>query len=92
MKVQLDIDPKVWWGLATRADREGVTVADLIVQHLPAPPAKRGKVSEAEIELHAQGLTDTEIAVVTGSSRDSMKSLRLKAGLKVNRPKGQERR
>ncbi len=100
MIVKLDLDPKLVWRLEEAAERDGVTMSDYAIQVLCGdravrqPHAKRvaaGVETQRKIaELHAQGLTDAEIADRVERVQGHVARLRRRLGLAPHRRKGTE--
>lgn len=95
MLVKLDLDPKIVWRLEEQAESEGMTIGEFVGQAVTygiKAPRKwhtnqfQGEITRQEIaRLHAEGLTDAEIAQRVDRVREYVADVRRKLGLKANR-------
>lgn len=88
MKLELTIPDDVYWRLTGIADRDGITVAELLTRFA----AMRARVDgDAVVQLVSIGLTDREIARNLGLPNNIVGDRRRRAGLPANRrPRGAE--
>jgi DNA-binding NarL/FixJ family response regulator len=88
--VTIKLPAREWWKLARLAELRGDKVADLVAERAVRAPAGRppragsAPTSERVAELHAQGLTDTEVAHALMISNTTARYHRLRAGLPLN--------
>lgn len=91
MNVVVCLDPKVGWRLTDDAERRGLTLgeylAELVTPRVSPPPVSAAQTRDDVVALHAEGLTDTEIAERVGRVREHVARLRRAAGLKTNKKK-----
>ena len=91
MKVTLDLHPRIIWWLSGEAERLGRSTSELVSAALvkEAPPAKnspaRPSMQKWILELHAEGLTDSEISVAVGVTNAHIGRVRRGKSLKANR-------
>ena len=93
MILKVDLDPKLIWRLGEVAEKNGVTVdqivAGLLVNRLqqrrvtPRKPERQARI----VELHGEGFTDVEIAEQLECVREYVVQIRRRHGLKPNRKK-----
>ena len=93
MILKVDIDPKLIWRLGELADKNGVTVDQIVsgvlVNRLqlrkvtPRKPERQTRI----VELHGEGFTDVEIAERLECVREYVVQIRRRHGLKPNRKK-----
>lgn len=87
MKVTVELDSRVWWQLAERAEKENVSVAKLIADMASGtvrPVKKPGGKQKWILELLAQGLTDQRVAELIGVSRAYVTQTRNMYGIESN--------
>lgn len=91
MIVKVRLDPRVAWKLTDAAEARGLALGEYLAKLVT--PAETPKEVAAErtranvVMLHAQGLTDEEIAARVNRVREHVARLRRAAGLKPNRKK-----
>lgn len=93
MILKIELDPKLVWRLDEVAERRGVSAAELAAEVVekafvqrPSKLALAGERTRAEVaRLHAEGLTDVEIAERIGRVQEHVARTRRVLGLKPNR-------
>ena len=93
MILKVDLDPKLVWKLGEVAEKNGVTVDQLVAGVLvnrlqlrrmtPRKPERQARI----VELHGEGFTDVEIAEQLECVREYVVQIRRRHGLKPNRKK-----
>lgn len=91
MIVKIDIPPKVLWALSERAEREGVTVGDLLVSAATDPPPMPVSIPTTETthdrvrRLWSEGACDADIAAALHMSSHRVAKVRQGMKLPANR-------
>lgn len=92
MIVKVDVPPKVLWALSEKAEREGVTVSDLLVTAATSPAARTTYIPPNETtherrvrELWQTGLCDADIGNDLGITAAAVGRVRRKFKLPANR-------
>lgn len=97
MIVKVDLDPKLVWRLEAAAEKRGMSFNDFAAARLLMPESvSHGLVSVSRadetrrrvVALHADGLTDEEIAASVDRVKEHVARLRRGAGLKPNKGRG----
>jgi DNA-directed RNA polymerase specialized sigma24 family protein len=91
--LKVDLDPKLIWRLGELAEKNSVTVDQLVAGVLvnrlqlrratPRRPERQARI----VELHGEGFTDVEIAERLECVREYVVQIRRRHGLKPNRKK-----
>lgn len=88
--VTVHLPARLWWQLAKVADQRGVKVTDVVVERASKTPGGRPRqvgaapTRDQVIDLHAEGLTDGQIARSLNISIPTARYHRTRAGLPVN--------
>lgn len=89
MIVKVELDPKLVWRLTDEAEKSGMSLpaylADLVVLKAPTAPVPRSQRQQDIVRLHAEGLSDVEIAERLECVRAYVVQIRRRHGLKPNR-------
>lgn len=89
MIVKVDLDPRDLWRLADEAEKAGMSLPDymrsLLVLKSRSVPVPKTPRQRQIIELHADGLSDVEIAARVDCVREYVVQVRRRHGLSPNR-------
>jgi DNA-binding CsgD family transcriptional regulator len=98
--MQVTLDARTWWKLATLAEKQDTTITSLIEEHVDrmdqpveVPPSVRittrgDEVRQQVANLHAQGLNDRQIAEAMHCTRANVRQHRLTLRLPSNAKQG----
>lgn len=87
MKVTVELDSRVWWQLAERAEKENKSVAKLIADLATGtvrPVRKPGGKQKWILELLAEGFSDQRVAELIGVTRAYVTQTRNRFGVASN--------